>query len=1081
MSIDRNKVLEAAQKHLAKGNLDKAIAEFQKLMQADPKDVRTLLKVAELQARKGSVREAVDTYLKVGDTYASQGFFQKSVAVYKQAVKLDTSRLDALKKLAKNYEDLQHNADALAAYDMLAQANMAANNVEGALAAMHRATEIDPQNLAARIRYAEALSRANKTKEAAQEFERGATLIKQQGRMDDYIKVAERLLFHRENDLTLAAELAQLYLERSDGKRALTKLQILFKANPKDDAVLTMLAQSFVLLDQRDKAIQVLKELAKHHLEANRTEDRLRAMRRVLELDPTDVEAKHAVTGQGPAPKPKVDLDAVVPAAAVVGGGGRAGGFAGRAGPGAAPSVPQPGAAPAVPMPGAARPAAPMVPTPGAVPAGAFGAARPAAAPPPAVLASPDEDDVLIIDDDAPPAAPAPSPRPPAHASATVVQALPVAPPAAPAPKEGSNATRDATVKRLLDETEVFARYGLRPRIYEQFEKILGIAPDHVDVRRRLAAMYAEDGRSDDAVEQFLAIAQLIAPSDPGAAIATLREAQAIDEENPDVRNALRALDPNSAPSRRSSVPEDVVFLVDDEPDAAPPPSDEEPILFVDDEAEAAPAPAQPAAAAPARVHAEVPSPAAGQDAPRMSWAAVLSEEEDMPTRTIEVDVDSIPPPSPPVASTTLETETVSLPPIAIGTLEVEPISVAPPSPPVVAPHEPAPRAAPSAAYVPPAVSPVITTTPSVELPPVDAIVIPTIEIDVDSLAPPAAVGRHASIPDAPPAQAVPAAPAVQGPVNVPAVVAAPEPAPLAAEDRASLPRLTLTDFDLDAPISKDEFEAEQASAPAPEPVRAPSASSAMIEEILDEADFYLAQELWDEARETLQEALLASPNHPLLVEKLEEVDECERSGAAPPLQPSEDDAFAMAEKLASALGEDTGPGGAGPTEQVDVEHVFAQFKKGVEQQVDISDAETHYDLGIAYKEMGLLDDAVHEFEIAARSERKASVAFTMIGLCRSDQNRLPDAIAALEKGLAAPHRDLREELGLCFELGQVLARAGRVVDALVHLRRVQSGDPGFRGIAARIAELEAQLPRTEARDSGEDDLERAFDDLIGG
>jgi Flp pilus assembly protein TadD len=53
VSVDRTKVLEAAQKHLAKGAFDKAIAEFQKLVKADPKDVRTWLKIGDLQDQLG--------------------------------------------------------------------------------------------------------------------------------------------------------------------------------------------------------------------------------------------------------------------------------------------------------------------------------------------------------------------------------------------------------------------------------------------------------------------------------------------------------------------------------------------------------------------------------------------------------------------------------------------------------------------------------------------------------------------------------------------------------------------------------------------------------------------------------------------------------------------------------------------------------------------------------------------------------------------------------------------------------------------------------------------------------------------
>ena len=61
MSIDRAKVLQNAQKHLAKGSLDKAIAEYNKLIKDQPKDARILLKVGDIYTRKGDTAEACST------------------------------------------------------------------------------------------------------------------------------------------------------------------------------------------------------------------------------------------------------------------------------------------------------------------------------------------------------------------------------------------------------------------------------------------------------------------------------------------------------------------------------------------------------------------------------------------------------------------------------------------------------------------------------------------------------------------------------------------------------------------------------------------------------------------------------------------------------------------------------------------------------------------------------------------------------------------------------------------------------------------------------------------------------------
>src|SRR5436190_20977487 len=79
----KDKYLAAAQKFLERGQLDKALVEFAKVVQEDPKDTRTWLKMAELHAKRGAADQATEIYLKTGELYTEQGFFQKAVAVYK--------------------------------------------------------------------------------------------------------------------------------------------------------------------------------------------------------------------------------------------------------------------------------------------------------------------------------------------------------------------------------------------------------------------------------------------------------------------------------------------------------------------------------------------------------------------------------------------------------------------------------------------------------------------------------------------------------------------------------------------------------------------------------------------------------------------------------------------------------------------------------------------------------------------------------------------------------------------------------------------------------------------------------------
>ena len=287
--------MDAARKYQSRGQYDKAIAQYQKLVAADKRDVRSLLKIGDLHVRAGNRGTAIETYEIVATHYAAQGFFLKAIAVYKQILKLDPSRLDAQVRLGEMYEQLQLVSDAMSVFEDVSNAFMRAGDTEQALVMLGKIVDIDPEHIPVRIKYAEALSRAGRTQDAAHEFQQGALLLKEQGRLEDYLKVAERLLYHRSNDVQIAKELAETYIERRDPKRALAKLQICFKADPRDVPTLSLLAEAFLMLSQTDKAISVYREIARIHREAHRPQERMSALHRILQLNPNDKEAQAAL------------------------------------------------------------------------------------------------------------------------------------------------------------------------------------------------------------------------------------------------------------------------------------------------------------------------------------------------------------------------------------------------------------------------------------------------------------------------------------------------------------------------------------------------------------------------------------------------------------------------------------------------------------------------------------------------------------------------------------------------------------------------------------------------------------------
>jgi len=292
VSFDRAKALEAAQKYLAKGQLDRAINEYERLVQADPKDSRLLLKLGDLYTRQGAARDATTTYRKVAEQYAEQGFFLKAVAVCKQILKLDPSQTDIWERLAEMYEMLSLVSDAITTYEQVADAYTRNGSLRKAVKALQKIAELDPENVAARIRYAEALSKLNKPEEAAAAFHEGAELLKKQGRIDDFLKVGERLLFHQPENDEFARSLAAAYLERDNPKHALAKLQACFNRDPKDIDTLQLLARAFEQLGQTPKTISVLKEIARLHAQEDRRGEQGSVLKRIIALDPADTEAR---------------------------------------------------------------------------------------------------------------------------------------------------------------------------------------------------------------------------------------------------------------------------------------------------------------------------------------------------------------------------------------------------------------------------------------------------------------------------------------------------------------------------------------------------------------------------------------------------------------------------------------------------------------------------------------------------------------------------------------------------------------------------------------------------------------------
>jgi tetratricopeptide (TPR) repeat protein len=171
---------------------------------------------------------------------------------------------------------------------------------------------------------------------------------------------------------------------------------------------------------------------------------------------------------------------------------------------------------------------------------------------------------------------------------------------------------------------------------------------------------------------------------------------------------------------------------------------------------------------------------------------------------------------------------------------------------------------------------------------------------------------------------------------------------------------------------------------------------------------------------------------------------------------------------------------------EVDVDQVFAKFKAGVRAQVVEADSATHYDLGVAYKEMGLVGEAISEFEQAGRDPHRECMCYAMIGLIYLEQAELDKSAESYVRALSSQSKTVEQEMNLYYDLGTVYEMKGDSKDALYYFQKIARRDPGYRDVADRIAALDptqnppkAQQPARAVND--DDDFERAFDDLFEG
>lgn len=332
-----------------------------------------------------------------------------------------------------------------------------------------------------------------------------------------------------------------------------------------------------------------------------------------------------------------------------------------------------------------------------------------------------------------------------------------------------------------------------------------------------------------------------------------------------------------------------------------------------------------------------------------------------------------------------------------------------------------------------------------------------------------------------PPAAKPPAAPsstkAPAPPAHVEEFQIAEEPVPAAADET---PAAAAPPIPLEKPVAK---------APAPKPKEMPAAKGPEKPPKPAEPELELEQEyelVLDQ--EDLVPAYDQKPPQPPVAPPPAQRPVAQNKAAAPPSDGFESDQFLAdlaaeidqlgmdslapsfsnskpsAPEVPAAKPKVSGPS-ASSSESGPLKEVFEEFRAEVgEMGAEEEDLETHYNLGIAFREMGLLEEAISEFQKVAKASdsgrafRYTMQCCTLLGLAFMEKGQ--PAIAAIwyERALRTPGMDPESTLALRYDLGVAQESAGEAEAALKSFSQVYAMNIDYRDVAERIATLQKPI-----------------------
>lgn len=219
-SFDREGALKSAEKALRQGRIDAAIAEYVRIVEAQPRDWNSANALGDLYVRAGQTDKGIGYYVRIADHLETEGFYPKAAALYKKILKIKPGDESALMQLGEIASRQGLLADAKQYFNQLVDRRKARGDQRGAAELSIRLGTLDPDDLESRLSAAKAATEMGDFTTALRELREVATRLEEQGRADEHLAVLVDVAALDPADAETASKLAATFVGRGEIARA---------------------------------------------------------------------------------------------------------------------------------------------------------------------------------------------------------------------------------------------------------------------------------------------------------------------------------------------------------------------------------------------------------------------------------------------------------------------------------------------------------------------------------------------------------------------------------------------------------------------------------------------------------------------------------------------------------------------------------------------------------------------------------------------------------------------------------------------------------------------------------------------